>query len=62
MNHALQRWLKPWRQPAPWLALVLLAITAASQPPRLWFWLALLLIVVLVGWIQALKRPRADGG
>lgn len=30
MNHALQRWLKPWRQPAPWLALILLLITAAS--------------------------------
>jgi apolipoprotein N-acyltransferase len=62
MNHSLQRWLKPWRQPAPWLTLVLLLITARSQPPRLWFWLALLLIVLLVGWAQALKRPPADGG
>jgi apolipoprotein N-acyltransferase len=44
------------------LALVLLVITATSQPPRLWFWLALLLIVLLVGWVQALKRPPADGG
>ncbi|MEY3749781.1 MAG: hypothetical protein RLZZ11_786 [Cyanobacteriota bacterium] len=60
MNHTLKRWLQPWRQPAPWLALLLLAITAASQPPRLWFWLALLLIVLLVGWIQALKRPPAN--
>jgi len=58
----LQRWLKPLRQPAPWLALVLLVITATSQPPRLWFWLALLLIVLLVGWVQALKLPPADGG
>ena len=58
----LQRWLRPWRQPAPWLVLVLLVITATSQPPRLWFWLALLLIVLLVGWVQALKRPPADGG
>jgi apolipoprotein N-acyltransferase len=58
----LQRWLRPWRQPAPWLALVLLVITATSQPPRLWFWLALLLIVLLVGWVQALKRPPTDGG
>ena len=59
---ALQRWLSPWRQPAPWLALALLVITATSQPPRLWFWLALLLIVLLVGWVQALKLPPADGG
>lgn len=62
MNHTLRRWLRPWRQPAPWLALILLLITAASQPPRIWFWLALLLIVLLVGWVQALKRPPADGG
>jgi len=58
---SLQRWLKPWRQPAPWLALVLLVITATSQPPRLWFWLALLLIVLLVGWAQALKPPSGHG-
>lgn len=61
MNHSLQRWLKPWRQPAPWLTLVLLLITVLSEPPRLWFWLALLLIVLLVGWVQALKRPPANG-
>ena len=61
MNHSLQRWLKPWRQPAPWLTLVLLLITARSEPPRLWFWLALLLIVLLVGWVQALKRHAANG-
>ncbi len=58
---ALQRWLKPWRQPAPWLSLVLLVITATSQPPRLWFWLALLLIVLLVGWVQALKGSSPHG-
>jgi len=57
----LQRWLRPWRQPAPWLALVLLVITATSQPPRLWFWLALLLIVLLVGWVQALKGSSPHG-
>jgi apolipoprotein N-acyltransferase len=60
-RQTVQRWLKPWRQPAPWLALVLLIITAMSQPPRLWFWLALLLIVLLVGWVQALKRPGHGG-
>ena len=59
--HVLQRWLKPWRQPAPWLSLILLVISARSQPPRLWFWLALLVIVLLVGWAQALKRPSPHG-
>ena len=49
--------LGPWRQPAPWLALVLLAIASVSSPPRLWFWLALLLVVLLVGWLQALRPP-----
>ncbi len=52
-------WLRPWRQPAPWAALVLLGIASASAPPRLWFWVALLVVVLLVGWIQALKRPEA---
>jgi apolipoprotein N-acyltransferase len=52
-------WLRPWRQPAPWAALVLLGIASASRPPRLWFWVALLVVVLLVGWIQALKRPEA---
>jgi apolipoprotein N-acyltransferase len=54
------RWLRPWRQPAPWLALLLLAITACSAPPRLWFWMALLLVVLLAGWIQAINAPPAD--
>jgi apolipoprotein N-acyltransferase len=54
----LQRWIKPWRQPAPWLALLLLLIAAMSAPPRLWFWLALLLVVLLVGWAQALRPPK----
>ena len=50
-------WLGAWRQPAPWAALVLLGIASVSAPPRLWFWVALLVVVLLVGWIQALKRP-----
>lgn len=57
LPRAVQSWLRPWRQPAPWLALVLLAITAVSSPPRLWFWLAVLLVVLLVGWLQALRAP-----
>ena len=55
----LQRWLRPWQQPAPWLALLLLVIATTSSEPRLWFWLALLLVVLLVGWIQALRPPGA---
>lgn len=56
---ALRPWLKPWTAPAPWLALLLLAMAATSSPPRLWFWLALLLVVLLVGWVQALgSRQR----
>ena len=53
------RWLSPWRQPVPWIALVLLVIAAISSPPRLWFWISLLLVVLLVGWAQALRPPRA---
>lgn len=53
-----ERWLGPWRQPAPWLALLLLLITAVSSPPRIWFWLALLVVVLLVGWVQALRPPQ----
>ena len=53
-------WLSALRQPAPWVALVLLIITVSSTAPRLWFWLAILLIVLLVGWIQAFKRHPPD--
>ena len=47
-----------WKAPAPWIALGLLAITASSSPPRQWFWLALLLIVLVVGWLQLLRQLR----
>ena len=50
--------LAAWRQPAPWIALVLLAITSTSTQPRLWFWVALLVVVLVVGWIQAMARLR----
>jgi len=58
MNN-VARWMRPWRQPAPWIALLLLVIAAISSPPRLWFWVALLLVVLLVGWARALRPPRA---
>jgi hypothetical protein len=48
--------LEPWRQPWPWVSLGLLALCSRTEPPRLWFWLALLLISLLVGLIQALAR------
>ncbi|WP_115016553.1 hypothetical protein [Synechococcus sp. UW140] len=61
---ASSSWLAALRQPAPWIALVLLAITVSSTAPRLWFWFALLLIVLLVGLVQALKqepsKPHGD--
>jgi apolipoprotein N-acyltransferase len=56
---SFERWLSPWRQPAPWIALLLLVIAAISSPPRLWFWVALLLVVLLVGWARALRSPRS---
>ncbi|MEA5414833.1 hypothetical protein [Synechococcus sp. BA-132 BA5] len=50
--------LAPWRRPLPWLSLALLLLCLRSDPPRLWFWLALLLISLVVGLIQGLARPR----
>ncbi|MEI6830029.1 MAG: hypothetical protein WCK64_09325 [Synechococcaceae cyanobacterium ELA445] len=55
IRRGLGPWLAPWAAPAPWLALLLLALAAASSPPRLWFWVALLVVVLLVGWVQALS-------
>ena len=50
--------LAPWRRPLPWISLALLLLCLRSDPPRLWFWLALLLISLVVGLIQGLARPR----
>ena len=57
LAHQRSPFWRAWRQPAPWVALVLLGIASVSAPPRLWFWVALLVVVLLVGWIQAVKRP-----
>jgi len=51
-------WLQPWLQPWPWLTAGLLLLCTRTEPPRLWFWLALLLISLLVGLLRALARER----
>ncbi len=51
-----QRLLDPWRAPWPWVSLLLLGLCTRSEPPRLWFWFALLLISLLVGLLQSLAR------
>lgn len=51
-----QRLIAPWRAPWPWISLLLLALCTRSEPPRLWFWFALLLISLLVGLLQSLAR------
>ena len=51
-----RRWLRPWFQPLPWLSLLLLVLCTRTQPPRLWFWLTLLLITLVVSLLQSLAR------
>jgi hypothetical protein len=51
-----QRLIAPWRAPWPWISLLLLVLCTRSEPPRLWFWFALLLISLLVGLLQSLAR------
>ncbi|MEI7664650.1 MAG: hypothetical protein WCI65_01200 [Synechococcaceae cyanobacterium ELA263] len=51
-----QALLAPWQQPWPWLSLVLLLLCSRTEPPRLWFWLALLVISLLVGLLQSQAR------
>jgi hypothetical protein len=58
LARTLRPWLKPWLAPWPWLSLGLLLLCMRTEPPRLWFWLALLLISLLVGLMRALARER----
>ncbi len=52
------RLLAPWLAPWPWISLLLLALCSRTEPPRLWFWLALLLISLTVGLMRSLTaRP-----
>lgn len=48
--------LAPWLEPWPWLSLGLLLLCSRTEPPRLWFWLALLLISLVVGLLRSLAR------
>ena len=58
LGSGLRAWLQPWLQPWPWLTLGLLLLCSRTEPPRLWFWLALLLISLLVGLLRALAHER----
>jgi hypothetical protein len=40
------------------VSLGFLLLCTRTEPPRLWFWLALLLISLLVGVMRALARER----
>ncbi len=53
-----RRLLAPWLKPWPWLSLGLLLLCTRTEPPRLWFWLALLLMSLVVGLLQALAREK----
>ncbi len=52
----LRALVTPWLQPWPWISLLLLLLCTRTEPPRLWFWLTLLLISLVVGLIQSLGR------
>ncbi|MFM7169690.1 MAG: hypothetical protein ACKOYH_02380 [Cyanobium sp.] len=54
LSRVASPWLKPWLSPWPWASLGLLWLCTRTEPPRLWFWLALLLISLLVGFLRAL--------
>ena len=48
--------LAPWLEPWPWVSLGLLILCSRTEPPRLWFWLALMLISLVVGLARSLAR------
>jgi hypothetical protein len=48
--------LAPWLAPWPWVSAGLLLLCSRTEPPRLWFWLALLLISLVVGLLRSLAR------
>lgn len=53
MNKAWLRWWLKW-----WtiVGFIILAIVILSEPPRLWFWLAVLAALILYGLERALNN------
>ncbi len=48
----------PWKQELPWLAAeaAILAILLVSNPPAVWFWFSLLVILLLYRWERLINR------
>ena len=61
LTRGMGPWLKPWLAPWPLLSLGLLLLCTRTEPPRLWFWLALLLMAGLMG-LATLAARRLPAG
>jgi hypothetical protein len=48
----------PWRRELPWLVaeLAILVILLASNPPAVWFWFSLLVILLVYRWERLINR------
>ena len=58
MNFNLQRWFKWWIV----AGFAFLLVVIFSEPPRLWFWLAILLALILYSFERAFNEdnPQED--
>jgi hypothetical protein len=52
MKNWWQWWLKWW----VWTALTVFIVVVFSEPPRLWFWLVLFIILLLYGYERSLNE------